>query len=82
MVSVALKTLNSLMVDLQHFVLTIQDLESSSPGVRLNQVLFDSTFITVVGVDVVVVVYYPILPTSIFEDRIKGVPLRGMMFNI
>ena len=49
----------------------------------MNQVLFDSTFITVVGVDVVVVVvYYPILPTSIFEDRIKGVPLRGMMFNI
>lgn len=53
----------------------------------MNQVLFDSTFITVVGVDVVVVgivvvVYYPILPTSIFEARIKGVPLRGMMFNI
>lgn len=49
----------------------------------MNQVLFDSTFITVVGVDVVVVVVdYPILPTSIFEDRIKGVPLRGMMFNI
>ena len=54
----------------------------------MNQVLFDSTFITVVGVDVVVVVgivvvvYYPILPTSFFEARIKGVPLRGMMFNI
>ena len=49
----------------------------------MNQVLFDSTFITVVGVDVVVVVvYYPILPTSIFEARIKGVLLRGMMFNI
>ena len=55
----------------------------------MNQVLFDSTFITVVGVDVVVVVvgivvvvYYPILPMSIFEARIKGVPLRGMMFNI
>ena len=53
----------------------------------MNQVLFDSTIITVVGVDVVVVgivvvVYYPILPTSIFETRIKGVPLRGMMFNI
>ena len=53
----------------------------------MNQVLFDSTFITVVGVDVVVVVgivvvYYPILPTSIFEARTKGVPLRGMMFNI
>ena len=49
----------------------------------MNQVLFDSTFITVVGVVVVVVVvYYPILPTSIFEARIKGVPLRGMMFNI
>ena len=55
----------------------------------MNQVLFDSTFITVVGVDVVVVVgivvvvvYYPILPTSIFGARIKGVPLRGMMFNI
>ena len=47
----------------------------------MNQVLFDSTFITVVGVDVVVV-FYPILPTSIFEARIKGVPLRGMMFNI
>ena len=60
----------------------------ASPGVRLNQVLFDSTFITVVGVHVVVVVgivvvvYYPTLPTSIFEARIKGVPLRGMMFNI
>ena len=60
----------------------------ASLGVRLNQVLFDSIFITVVGVDVVVVVgivvvvYYPILPASIFEARIKGVPLRGMMFNI
>ena len=40
----------------------------------MNQVLFDSTFITVVGVDVVVVVgivvvvYYPILPTTAWND--------------
>ena len=77
------------MVDLQHFVLTIKNLESSSPGVRLNQVLLDFNFITVVCVGVVVVVvgivglvYYPSLPRSIFETLIKGAPLRGMMFNV
>ena len=58
----------------------------------MNQVLLDSNFITVVCVGVVVVVvvvvgivvlvYYPILPRSIFEARIKGAPLRGMMFNV